>query len=470
MPTGQVDDRLQNAWERLAKILPPQYCIWPEQSDTFSAYLKDATFLEGRAGLVLRPQSREELREIVSEANALRRALPFFADELALTLRGGGSGLSGACVPDGGVVLDLTRMNRIVELDEKDGFICAEAGVIVAELNTALQNSKLCYAVDPSSAALCTVGGSIATNAAGPSSLKYGTTRQHLAALTILTAEGKLLRAGALPTKTSMGFSLPDLFCGSEGRLGIVVEAELRLVPKAEETALLFAAFASEAPAVEFILALRQMPVRAKAIELVDHRASNLTDFTPKCPKGGALLFIELDGSENAVAHDLERLEQSAKDCELLVARDEKSRQKLWQRRKAISLAVAKFAPFRIGEDIAVPVSALAAAMQFARSEAAQRGIDTAIWGHAGDGNLHVNYLLQSKEELGVVLGLMQSLAAQVTQWGGAMSGEHGLGRLKRGIARAILPEEYFALQSRIKRAFDPHCLFNPALEKELAP
>lgn len=468
MPPGMPDGPLQNAWERLANIVPARCRIWPEQSEQFLPYLKDATFLEGSAGLALRPQTTEELRQIVVEANSLRSALPAYANELTLTLRGGGSGLSGACVPDGGIVLDLSGMNRIVDIDERDCFIRAECGVILAELNAALENTGLCYAVDPSSATLCTVGGSIATNAAGPSSLKYGTTRHHLAALTLLTAEGTLLRVGALPTKTSMGFSLPDLFCGSEGRLGIIVEAELRLTPKAENTALLFAVFGSELAAVEFILQLRRISVFAKAIELVDYRASQLADFTPQCPQGGALLFIELDGTENEVAHGLERLEQAAKDCTFLVAHDEKSRQQLWQRRKAISLEVAKFAPFRIGEDIAVPVSALAVAMQFARTEAARCGVDTAIWGHAGDGNLHVNYLLQSRDKLDIVWALMQSLAVQVTKLGGAMSGEHGLGRLKRGIARRILPEAYFALQSQIKHAFDPRCLFNPALEKEL--
>ncbi|MFZ5630185.1 MAG: FAD-binding oxidoreductase [Spirochaetota bacterium] len=468
MNSGPVpDDRLQNAWDRLSQIVAKSRQVWPSEGEKFSRYLKDATFLTGQAALVLQPQNTEELRSIVLEAQALREALPQHRHALALTLRGGGSGLSGACVPDGGVVLDLTRINRVVHIDEQNQSISAECGVILADLNTALAGTRLRYAVDPSSSALCTVGGSIATNAAGPSSLKYGTTRANLASVTVLTPAGNLVRAGALPVKTSMGFSLPDLFCGSEGRLGIITEAELRLQPQCEESALLVAAMPGETEAAEFILKLRQSSIRPAAIEILDYRSSSLVDFPPGCPAGGALVLVELDGTADEVSYDLGRLQVLAADCEFIAARDEKNRQALWNRRKAVSLEVAKLAPHRIGEDVAVPVSALPRAMAFARSQAALQQVETAIWGHAGDGNLHINYLLETGDRLGVVLGLMRELAAEVTRLGGAMSGEHGLGRLKRGIARQVLPHEYFAAQDKIKNAFDPQYLLNPALETE---
>lgn len=461
------DDRLQNAWDRLAGLVAKNRQVWPSETEKFPPYLKDATFLTGQAAVVLQPQNVEELRAIMLEAQALCEALPQHRHSLALTLRGGGSGLSGACVPDGGVVLDLTRMNRILHIDEQNHSITAECGVILSELNTALADTRLRYAVDPSSSTLCTVGGSIATNAAGPSSLKYGTTRANLAAVSVLTPGGDLIRAGALPVKTSMGFSLPDLFCGSEGRLGIITEAELRLRPQNDESALLVAAMASETAAVEFILKLRRSSLRPAAVELLDYRSSSLVDFPPGCPAGGALVLVELDGTAEEVSYDLGRLQQLATECEFIAARDEKSRQALWNRRKAVSLEVAKLAPHRIGEDVAVPVSALPRAMAFARQQAAAQQVETAIWGHAGDGNLHINYLLETGDRLGVVLQLMRELAAEVTRLGGAMSGEHGLGRLKRGIARSILPHEYFAAQEKIKNAFDPQHLLNPALETE---
>ncbi len=462
------DDRLQNAWDRLAALVAQGRRLWPSESEKFAAYLKDATFLKGQAALVLQPESSDELRAIVLEARALREALPQYSRALSLTLRGGGSGLSGACVPDGGVVLDLTRMNSIVHIDEQNQSITAQCGVILSELNTALTATGLRYAVDPSSSSLCTVGGSVATNAAGPSSLKYGTTRANLAALTILTPAGDFIRAGALPVKTSMGISLPDLFCGSEGRLGIITEAEFRLLPQPEESALLVAAFDSELQAAEFVLRLRRSSLRPAAIEILDYRSSSLVDFPPGCPKGGALILVELDGTVDEVAYDLGRLEALAQGHEFVAARDEKSRRSLWNRRKAVSLEVAKLAPYRIGEDVAVPVASLPYAMEYARARAAARQVETAIWGHAGDGNLHVNYLLESSERLQVVLELMRDLAAAVTRLGGAMSGEHGLGRLKRGIAREILPKEYFGAQSSIKNAFDPQHLLNPALELEM--
>lgn len=466
MNTGPgIEAKLQNAWDSLAGLVAEDRRVWPSQTEKFPRYLKDATFLEGQAGLVLQPKDTDELRAIVLQAQALRETLPQHRHSLALTLRGAGSGLSGACVPAGGVVLDLTRMNRILAIDERNQSITAQCGVIVSDLNTALAGTGLCYAVDMSSASLCTVGGSIATNAAGPSSLKYGTTRANLAAITVLTAQGNFVRAGALPVKTSMGFSLPDIFCGSEGRLGIVTEAELRLRPQSEESALLVAAFAGETAAAEFVLLLRRSPLRPAAIEILDYRSSSLVDFPPGCPEGGALVLIELDGSAEQVTHDLASLQMLAGNREFIAARDEKSRLALWSRRKAISLEVAKIAPYRIGEDVAVPVAALPTAMAFARSRAAAQQVETAIWGHAGDGNLHINYLLETGEKLAVVLALMRELAAEVTRLGGAMSGEHGLGRLKRGIARQVLPAEYFAVEARIKNAMDPHGLLNPALE-----
>jgi FAD/FMN-containing dehydrogenase len=462
-----LNDRLQNAWDRLAGILSEGRSIWPSETDKFPRYLKDATFLTGQAALVLQPQNTDELRAIVVEAQALREALPQFRRSLSLTLRGGGSGLSGACVPDGGIVLDLTRMNRMIHIDEQNQSITAECGVILSELNTALAGTGLRYAVDPSSSTLCTVGGSIATNAAGPSSLKYGTTRANLAAVTVMSPAGKLIRAGSLPVKTSMGFSLPDLFCGSEGRLGIITEAEFRLQAQPEESALLVAAIAGEIEAVEFILKLRRSSIRPAAIEILDYRSASLVDFPPGCPAGGALVLVELDGTAQQVSYEMEQLQHLAAEYELIAARDEKSRQALWNRRKAVSLEVSRLAPHRIGEDVAVPVAALPRAMAFARRQAASQKIETAIWGHAGDGNLHINYLLETGERLGVVLQLMGELAAEVTRLGGAMSGEHGLGRLKRGIARQILPAEYFSAQDRIKNTFDPQHLLNPALDEE---
>jgi FAD/FMN-containing dehydrogenase len=461
------DGRLQNACDRLAAILPAGRSIRPSEPEKFERYLKDATFLTGQAALVLQPQNTDELRAIVLEAHAQRNALPQHRHLLSLTLRGGGSGLSGACVPDGGIVLDLTRMNRIIDVDEKNLSIRAECGVILSDLNTALAGTGLRYAVDPSSSTLCTVGGSIATNAAGPSSLKYGTTRTNLAALTVMTPMGELISAGALPVKTSMGFSLPDLYCGSEGRLGIITEATLRLQAEPEERALLVAALPSESAAGEFILKLRRSTIRPAAIELLDFQSAALVNFPPGCPAGGALILVELDGTAQQVSYEMEQLQQLAADYELIAARDAKNRQELWNLRKAVSLEVSRIAPYRIGEDVAVPLAALPHTIAFARRRAAARQIDTAIWGHAGDGNLHINYLLQSAEALELALELMRELAAEVTRLGGAMSGEHGLGRLKRGIARKILPAEYFAAQQRIKNAFDPEHLFNAALDEE---
>lgn len=462
-----ASDRLLAGYDRLAAIVGAGRAIQPSDSDRFNRYLKDETYLTGNASLVLVPNDRAQLLEIVRETIALRAALPAEADALALTLRGGGSGLSGACVPATGIVLDLTRLDRILEIDEKNQFVRTECGVVLAGLAGALGGSHLQYAVDVSSSGLCTVGGTIATNAAGPSSLKYGSTRHNLAGLRFLTAEAEIISAGSLPQKTSMGFSLPDLFCGSEGRLGVVVEADLRLVARPEEMALVVSAFATESAAADFIFKLRQSGLKPRCIEILDAMSARLVDFPPGCPQGGALLMIEFDGQRDEVSLALTRLETLSGAVDWLAARDATGRNNLWNRRKVISIELKKLYPFRLGEDVAVPLPALPQAMAFARRTAAELDVATAIWGHAGDGNLHVNYLLEDATRLPVVARLMQLLAAEVTRLGGAMSGEHGLGRLKKKIARQVLPPAYFEMQGRIKQAFDAGHLFNPALEKE---
>lgn len=454
---------LQSALGQLVSIVGTEHAYFPED-EKFERYLSDATYLRGDALLVLRPGSQNELEAIITDVNALRRAQPAEAAALSLTLRGGGSGLSGAAVPASGIVLDLTRLNRIIEIDEKNQTLRAECGVILSDLNAALAGTGLWYPVDPSSLTLCTLGGSIATNAAGPSSLKYGTTRQNLAALKWLNASGEIIDAGSLPVKTSMGFSLTDLLCGSEGRLGLILEATVRLAAEPADTALVLAGFSDEHAAVELILKMRRSGIAPRSIELLDAFSLNLVDFP--VAGAGALLMIEFDGDAEDVSSALAKLQSLDKRCEWVAARDEKSRRQLWSKRKAITLELKKRYPYKLGEDIAVPLPALAATIAAARSDAAAQGLETAIWGHAGDGNLHVNYLFESEAQLAKLEPLMFRLAQAATRAGGAMSGEHGLGRLKRKIAQQVLSAEYFAVQRSIKNALDPHCLFNPALEQ----
>ncbi|MFO1527373.1 MAG: FAD-binding oxidoreductase [Turneriella sp.] len=459
---GAGEDNLLSAYDSLSRIVGREHSILPGDL-RFSDFLHDETYLQGEAALVLRPASGAEIQALVKELSALRARFPGCEDDLSFTIRGGGSGLSGACVPQRGVVLDCTRLNQIFDVDEDNLVIRAGAGVILSEINDHLQGTGLFYPVDPSSLTLCTVGGSVATNAAGPASLKYGTTRQSLAALRLINASGDNFAAGALPVKTSMGFSFPDLACGSEGRLGVVIEATLRLKPRPETHALLLAAFATEQAAVDFILSLRRVGIVPRAIELIDAYSSSLVDLPFS---GQVLLMVEFDGTAMETAHALERVQQVTAAVDWYAARDEKNRHELWSKRKAVSPAIKQKFPYRLGEDVAVPLTALPAVCDFARRHAAQRGVATAIWGHAGDGNLHINYLLEHSAMLPLLDQLMPELAHEVTRVGGAISGEHGLGRLKQKYARAVMPAEYFAVQQRIKAAFDPGMLFNRALDK----
>lgn len=459
-------EKLLNKYDRLAAIVGKNHVVSPGQP-AFADYLKDETYLQGKAALVLKVQSVPQVGEIVRELNALRKQCPELRNELTLTLRGGGSGLSGACVPNGGVVLDLTALNRIREIDAENFILRAECGILLSDINTALSRSSLCYAVDPSSAALCTLGGSIATNAAGPSSLKYGTTRQNLSAIEYVDAHGATTHAGSVPAKTSLGFSLTDLMCGSEGRLGIITGADIRLRTRAEENAFLMASFATERDAMAFVGSVRAANLAPKCCEIIDAYAASLVSFPLNLADGGAVLIFEFDGLAEEVDTALSRLQRLDTHIDWVSARDAGSRAELWAKRKRISQEIKSRFAFRLGEDIAVPLTALAHTAAFARTRAAAAGIKTAVWGHAGDGNLHVNYLLEKPDDLQLLEKLMLELAIETARVGGAISGEHGLGRLKRKFARAVLPQGYFAAQQTIKTAFDPECIFNPALEDD---
>ncbi|HRP70886.1 MAG TPA: FAD-binding oxidoreductase, partial [Turneriella sp.] len=341
-------DRLLTAFEQLALIVGTPRALYPNDA-RFGDYLKDETYLTGAAELVLQPQSQKEVVAILQEVKALREKIPHEKKHLSLTLRGGGSGLSGAAVPSSGIVLDLSHLKKIFEIDEKNLIIHAECGIILAELNQALADTSFYYAVDPSSSALCTLGGSIATNAAGPSSLKYGTTRQQLASLHFLHTTGAIVQAGSIPNKTSMGFSLPDILCGSEGRLGIILDATVRLTPRAETTTLILAPFTSESDAIDFVFTLKQSGIRAKCIEFIDAYSLAVADFHSQ---SGALLMIELDGFEKQVALEVERLIELAPTLHFVAAQSEKDRARLWTKRKSITGALKQRFAFKLGEDI----------------------------------------------------------------------------------------------------------------------
>lgn len=426
-------------------------------------FLKDETYLRGKADLVLRPQHADVLSELIREMATLRTELPREKMALSFTLRGGGSGLSGACVPEGGIVLDLAALDQVTNIDEKNQTLTAGCGIILSDINAALSETNLQYAVDPSSLNICTLGGSVATNAAGPSSLKHGTTRQNLAALTYIDAGGTRIHAGSIPNKTSMGFSLTDLLCGSEGRLGVVTEVTVRLKPRAEVTMLALAAFASEEKAMEFVIRAKSLGPRS--IEIIDSYAASRVDFPLTVAEDSALLMIEFDGSEENCLRDLERLMDLDTSLEWISARDEKSRRALWLKRQNITHELKKLFAYKLGEDIAVPLTALAHTARHARKISAAAGVKTAIWGHAGDGNLHVYFLLEREADLYRLEPLMLDLGREAYRVGGAISGEHGLGRLKKKIARAVMPPDYFKAQENIKTAFDPERVFNPALD-----
>lgn len=431
--------------------------------EDLAVYSYDATFAEHRPDLAVLPRSTEQVSQVVRLA--ARERIP-------LVTRGMGSGMAAASVPfDGGITLAMTRMNRILEIDEVNATAHVESGIITADLQTAVEKRGLFYPPDPSSVKHSTIGGNIACNAGGPRCLKYGVTGDYVLGLTVVLGDGRVLRTGGKCIKDVVGYDLTALFTGSEGTLGVITEALLRLVakPKAARTALAdFPSLEDASRTVNAILAAGIVPA---TLELMDETAI-------ACIEGAmglglpldveAILLVEADGSdEAAVLGEIEAIEEICKGHgarRIKVARDEGERSKLWQARRSVSPALARKAPNKLGEDITVPRSAIPEAIRRLKAISARNGLPIVIFGHAGDGNLHPNILFDKHdaEQWAKVEQMVAEEFAVALELGGTLSGEHGVGALKRPYMEQAQGPVAIDVQKRIKAALDPANILNP--------
>jgi len=431
--------------------------------EDLAVYGYDGTFEDHRPDIVVLVRTTEQVSQVV--ALAAREHIP-------LVTRGMGSGLAAASVPfQGGIVLALTRMNRILEIDQANAIVNVEAGVVTADLQTAVDELGLFYPPDPSSIRHSTIGGNIACNAGGPRCLKYGVTGDYVLGLTVVLSDGRILHTGGKLIKDVVGYDLTALFTGSEGTLGVITEALLRLTakPKFARTALVeFAALEDASRTVNAILLNGIVPA---ALELMDETAIACVE--EALHLGLALdveasLLVETDGADEASV--LREIEAVAKICQetgarqVKVAKDEVERANLWQARRSVSPALARKAPNKLGEDITVPRSAIPEAVRRLKAISAKYGLPIVIFGHAGDGNLHPNILFD-KRDLGQwkKIGLMAAEEfALALELGGTLSGEHGVGALKRPYMEQALGPVSLEVQKRIKAALDPLNILNP--------
>jgi len=432
--------------------------------EALAVYSYDGTFIESRPDIVVLAETTEQVCRVVKLAAETRTPI---------MPRGMGSGLAAASVPypEGGIVLCLTRMNRILEIDTENSTVTAEAGVVTADLQAAVEKHGLFYPPDPSSIRHSTIGGNVACNAGGPRCLKYGVTGDYVLGLTVVLADGRILKTGGKPIKDVTGYDLNGLFTGSEGTLGIVTEVLLRLITKPRFYKTALAEFNSLKDASLTVNNLLQAGIVPASLELMDQTAIRCIEEAMHLGLNTELeasLIIETDGAdEGSVLREIDACVNICRECgasSVKIAQSEAERSTLWKARRSMAPSLARKAPNKLGEDITVPRSAIPEIIQQLRKISDQYGLPIVIFGHAGDGNLHPNILFDKRqpEQWAKVQKMVGEIFDASISLGGTLSGEHGIGVLKRPYLASALGPVSIEVQRNIKRALDPLNILNP--------
>jgi glycolate oxidase len=394
-------------------------------------------------------------------------------EKIPVTARGGGFGYVGGCVPArGGIVLSLIRMNRILEVSFADAVALVQPGVFTADLKRAARTQKLFYPPDPASMKDCTIGGNVATNAGGPRCLKYGVTRNYVIGLEVVLPNGEVLRTGGRVHKNKTGFDLIGLFVGSEGMLGVVTEVTLRLLPLPPARATLSAAFGTAGQAAEAVQAIFAAGFLPSSLEIADHftlEAARRDLGRMIVPEGNAHLLVDLDGQEDSVRNEaaaIRDLLEKRKPNSLEMATGETDCEKLWDLRREFSNSLRATGLTKLNQDIVVPRRHLVDLMEFAEKLQTKHDFPIACFGHAGDGNIHVNIMADRyNRDAGVrkkVDHALDDLFNQVLAWGGVITGEHGVGLAKKRWWSTATTEVVRELHRKLKHVLDPDGILNP--------
>ena len=411
---------------------------------------------------------------VFAESTADVSAVLAFASKnnVPVTTRGAGVGYVGGCVPiQGGIVLSTARMNRILGIHPEDGVAIVQPGVITGDLQAAAHEAGWDYPPDPASLKECSIGGNISTNAGGPRCLKYGVTRSYVLGLEVVLTDGQILRTGGRLHKNKTGFDLIGIFTGSEGMLGVVTEATLRLIPKPAARAMLAAVFPEfnlAAAAVQNILNSGHLPSALEITDAFTLAAARRRLGADVFPEGNAHLIVEIDGRPAAVESELEELNQrllALGASHIETAPDEASCERIWKLRREFSYSLRDTGLTKLNEDIVVPRSKLVALVEFARDLESRTGIPVACFGHAGDGNIHTNLMVADYDDPKVREHADEALNILFT-WvldnGGTITGEHGVGLAKKPWIRQALGDISLSVHQSLKQALDPRRILNP--------
>jgi D-lactate dehydrogenase len=444
----------------LAAVVGPE-ALLTDPADCWP-YGYDNSRRQGLPAAVAFVSSAQQVEALVQLAN--QHGFP-------VTARGLGTGTTGATVPEhDGIVIAFERMNRILKIDPANRLAVVEPGVVNETLQRALGEHGFFWPPDPTSAAVCTLGGNLAYNSAGPRAVKYGTPRENTLGLAAVTGSGQLIRTGVLTTKGVVGYDLTRLIIGSEGTLALITEATLKLTPVPESKQTLRATYRDIQSAAEAIAAVMAQPITPCALEFMDAAAIEMvrrySDLGVSADTG-ALLMIEVDGPADCVAAIADAVASAARNpglLELSVAREREQVAALWRTRKALSPALRHVAPKKINEDVVVPVSRIATFINGLETLGDQHRIRIVNFGHAGNGNIHVNLLVNpdDADEMARAARCLEGVFDLVVALGGTLSGEHGVGLEKRDFIEREIDPPALALMRAIKSQFDPRGILNP--------
>jgi glycolate oxidase subunit GlcD len=442
--------------DELIRAVGPDHVLRPAPAE----YLTDATArgLHGSALAVVRPADATEAARVVAAC---------YRNDIAITPRGGGSGVAGGAVPDGGIVISVERLNRIRSFDPLVWRIQAEAGVTTGRLHQVARESGLMFPPDPGASEQSQIGGNLATNAGGPHAFRYGVTRRWVTGIEAVIAPGELVTVGGPVRKDVAGYDLLGLLVGSEGTLGLITAAWLRLVPAPEAVHVVAGVYSTDAAACAAIERILGSGIEAAAIELLDADAMRFGGGGFPVEVDGALVLAEADGGTLEAAARREALLEAMAEGAAAV-QQVADREAVWRWRDGLSSRLAAARGGKLSEDIVVPLDRLAEMVAAVPRIGERHGLTGLSFGHAGDGNLHSTYLLDLDEpgQFAVAQSACRELFDLTLEVGGSISGEHGLGSVKAGYLERQWGPAAVGAHRAIKRALDPKGLFNPGKKR----
>ncbi len=444
--------------DKLSELLPGKTSTAPED---ILCYGFDASGLEALPCAVVWPQDVDDVIKLIKYAST---------EGIPVIPRGAGTGMTGGAVPSqGAIILSMEKMNRIIEIDEKNLNVLVEPGVINGKLQRELQRHRLFYPPDPASMNFCTIGGNVAENAGGARAVKYGVTKDYVLGLEAVLPDGRLINTGVKTAKGVVGYDLTGLLVGSEGTLAVITKIRLKVLPLPQDVITLMVLFKELEQSGVAVTQIISEGIIPRTLEFLDRETIKAVEHYK--PIGlpddiDALLLIELDGAPSVITIDAEKVSDICGRLggEVIMAENEIAREKLWEARRAISPALFRISPTKINEDIVVPRTRLPEMLRVLKGLSESSGIRIVNFGHAGDGNIHVNLMVDknNKDEYAKALKLVGDIFSATLELGGTISGEHGVGLTKKDyITMEIQPDE-LELMKKIKAVFDPKNILNP--------